>query len=98
MKKTLSFKGCRNKMTEEKKIAGREIVGTVVSDKMDQTAVVKVEKRQKHAVYGKVIRKNKKYYAHNADNAAKVGDDVRIVESRTYSKTKKWKIVDIIKK
>lgn len=85
-------------MTEEKKIAGREIVGVVVSDKMDLTAVVQVEKIQKHPVYGKVIRKNKKYYAHNADNAAKMGDEVRIVESRSLSKTKNWKIVDIIKK
>ena len=68
--------------------------GTVVSDKCDKTVTVLVERRFKHAVYKKFVRKSKKYAAHDQDNSCKVGDIVRIRECRPLSKTKHWEIID----
>ena len=64
--------------------------GVVVSDKMDKTVVVRVERRVKHPIYKKFIRRSKRYAAHDEDNAHKVGDVVRIQESRPISKRKRW--------
>ena len=71
----------------------RILQGTVVSDKMDKTIVVKVERRVMHPVYKKFVRKSKKYRAHDADNQFKVGDQVRIEECAPISKTKRWRVV-----
>ena len=72
----------------------RILVGTVVSDKTDKTVVVKVERKVKHPLYGKIIRRSKKYHAHDEDNSFKSGDRVRIEETRPFSKTKSWKVLD----
>jgi len=71
----------------------RILQGTVVSDKGDKTVVVSVERRVMHPMYKKVIRRSKRYPAHDAENQHKVGDVVRIRESRPYSKTKTWEVI-----
>ena len=73
-------------------------VGKVVSDKMDKTIVVAVEENIKHRLYGKTIRRTKKFKAHDEKNEAKVGDTVRIMETRPLSKEKNWRLVDIQEK
>jgi small subunit ribosomal protein S17 len=70
--------------------------GVVVSDKMDKTVVVKVDRLVKHSVYNKYIKRSAKYKAHDADNSCKIGDRVVIVESRPMSKDKCWKVRQII--
>ena len=72
----------------------RILTGTVVSDKGDKTVVVKVERKVKHPLYGKIIRRSKKYHAHDADNAHKIGDVVFIQESKPISKNKRWVVVE----
>ena len=72
----------------------RVLIGTVVSDKGDKTVVVRVERRVKHPLYGKIIRRSKKYHAHDADNAFRVGEQVRIEECAPISKTKSWTVVE----
>jgi small subunit ribosomal protein S17 len=71
-------------------------IGVVVSDKMDKTVVVKVDRMVKHPVYSKYIRRTDKYKAHDEQNSSKVGDRVIIVESRPLSKDKCWKVRQII--
>ena len=71
----------------------RILQGTVVSDKNDKTVTVLVERRIKHPLYGKTIRKTKKYAAHDEQNSSKVGDVVKIEESRPISKSKKWQVI-----
>jgi len=73
-------------------------VGTVVSDKMDKTIVVKVETRMPHPLYGKIVRRTKKYTAHDEENQCRVGDLVRIMETRPLSRTKRWRLVEIVEK
>ena len=72
--------------------------GLVVSDKMDKTVVVLTEDRVKHPKYGKVIRRTKKYTAHDAENACGVGDRVRLMETRPLSATKRWRVSEILEK
>lgn len=71
----------------------RILQGTVVSDKTDKTVVVEVERRYTHPLYRKVVRRSKKYHAHDESNSAKIGDRVRIQETKPISKTKKWIVV-----
>lgn len=71
----------------------RVLTGTVVSDKTDKTVVVKVERKVKHPLYGKIIRRSKKYHAHDEDNSFKEGQIVRIEETRPISKLKTWKVL-----
>jgi len=80
----------------ETKSTPRTVQGKVVSDKMQNTIVVEIERRVKHRVYGKYIRKTSKLYAHDSEGVAKIGDQVVITESRPISKTKRWKLVEII--
>ncbi|MBF0134729.1 MAG: 30S ribosomal protein S17 [Magnetococcus sp. DMHC-1] len=75
-------------------MARRVMQGKVVSDKMQQTVVVQVERKIRHPLYGKIVRRNKKYHAHDAENACKIGDVVRIEECRPISKTKCWKVIE----
>ncbi len=76
----------------------REIVGTVVSDKTDKTITVLVETYKKDPLYGKRVKDSKKYAVHDEKNEAKVGDRVRIVETRPLSKTKHFRLVEIVEK
>jgi small subunit ribosomal protein S17 len=76
----------------------KERIGVVVSDKMDKTVVVLVERRVRHPLYKKEIKKRKKFYAHDENNQCKVGDLVKIMETRPLSKLKRWRVIDIIKK
>lgn len=76
----------------------REIMGQVVSDKMNKTIVVQVERKVKHPVYGKYVRKFSKMYAHDEENKCKLGDTVLIKQSRPLSKTKRWVLVEVIKR
>jgi small subunit ribosomal protein S17 len=72
----------------------RILIGTVVSDKTNKTVTVLVERKVKHPLYGKIIRRSKKYHAHDEDNVFKTGEKVRIEETRPISKTKTWKVID----
>jgi len=74
----------------------RTKVGRVVSDKMDKTVVVSVERLQRHPIYKRVIRRSTKFKAHDEENAARVGDSVRIEESRPLSRDKRWRLVEIL--
>lgn len=76
----------------------KHLVGVVVSDKMDKTAVVRVERRYRHPLYKKVIRSSKKYMAHDEQNSCRIGDKVRIVESRPMSRHKRWMVEDILER
>ena len=74
----------------------RVLTGTIVSDKGDKTVVVRVERRVKHPLYGKIIRRSKKYHAHDADNALRIGEQVRIEECAPISKLKSWTVIERI--
>ncbi|HOI67980.1 MAG TPA: 30S ribosomal protein S17 [Thiomonas arsenitoxydans] len=76
----------------------RTLIGRVVSDKMEKTVTVLVERKVKHPVYGKVMIRSKKYAAHNQDNLARAGDLVEIVETRPLSKTKSWAVTSVLEK
>ena len=76
----------------------RQLTGTVVSDKMDKTAVVQVERLVKHSLYKKYIRRRNKFAAHDKDNSCNIGDKVLITESRPISKHKRWRVSEIIEK
>lgn len=71
----------------------RVLQGVVVSDKADKTVTVKVERAFKHPLYGKTIRRSKKYHAHDAENACTIGDNIKIIESAPISKLKRWSVV-----
>ena len=72
----------------------RVLTGTVVSDKGDKTVVVRVERRVKHPLYGKIIKRSKKYHAHDEANEYRQGETVRIEETRPISKLKTWRVID----
>ncbi len=74
----------------------RTMVGRVVSDKMDKTVVVAVESVLRHRIYGKTMRRVERYKAHNEDNTSKLGDLVRIEESRPISRDKRWAVIEIL--
>ena len=76
----------------------KELVGEVVSDKMDKTIVVQVQRRVQHPKYKKVITKYKKFYAHDEKSEAGIGDRVRIIESRPLSKLKRWTLAQVVEK
>ena len=82
--------------TESTRNERKTRTGTVVSDRMDKTIVVAVERRTAHPVYGKQVAQTKKLHAHDEENQAQIGDMVRIVETRPLSKTKRWRLIEII--
>lgn len=84
-------------MSAEAKVV-RTLVGRVVSDKMDKTVTVLVERQVKHPLYGKIVRKSNKYHAHDEENNCHVGDMVEIRESRPLSRTKTWTVSKLIEK
>lgn len=82
-------------MNDQAKVQ-RALTGRVVSDKMDKTVSVMIERRVKHPLYGKIIRRSKKYLAHDEANQAKIGDTVEIRESRPISKSKSWVVTRVL--
>jgi small subunit ribosomal protein S17 len=76
----------------------RTLIGRVVSDKMEKTVTVLVERKVKHPMYGKVMVRSRKYHAHNEGNTAKAGDLVEIVETRPVSRTKAWAVTSVLEK
>ncbi len=82
-------------MTTDNKIL-RTKQGVIVSDKMDKTVTVLIERKEKHPIYGKYIKRSSKIHAHDEDNSFKMGDNVKITETRPYSKTKSWKVVGLV--
>ena len=84
--------------TVETRARRKVLEGVIVGDKMEKTAVVEVEDRKKHPLYGKVMRTTKKYKAHDESNQCGVGDRVSIMETRPLSKTKRWRVVEILEK
>ena len=84
-------------MAEGRKIRKTK-TGVVSSDKMDKTITVAVERKVKHPIYGKFVKKTTKFHAHDDNNEAKPGDVVKIMETRPLSKTKRWRLVEVIEK
>lgn len=82
----------------ETKSNKRTLIGTVVSDKMDKTVVVRTERRFKHKLYGKYMRRNNQYMAHDPSESAGVGDRIIIQECRPLSKHKRWRVVKVVEK
>ena len=88
-------------MDEEREVVAntvalaRSVTGTVVSNKMDKTITLRVERRVKHPVYGKFVRKSKKIHAHDADNVCAIGDVVTVEECRPLSRTKSWMLKNV---
>ena len=74
----------------------RTVTGRVVSDKMDKTIVVSVERLRRHPIYKRVVRLSTKFQAHDQENTARVGDTVRIEESRPLSRSKRWRVVEVV--
>ena len=87
----------KSELTEIRR-ARKTRIGMVVSDKMEKTVVVSIERRVQHPVYGKMVRRTKKLKAHDEENSAKTGDTVRIMETRPLSKDKRWRLVEIIER
>ena len=83
---------------EEKNANRKVITGTVVSNKMDKTAVVQTQRRFAHPVYKKFVTKRVKYKVHDENNSLSVGDTVRIIETRPLSREKRWRLLDIVEK
>jgi small subunit ribosomal protein S17 len=82
----------------EKTANPRTVVGRVISDKMEKSISVRVETREQHPIYKKYVRRSSKFHAHDADNACRIGDLVRIEECRPLSKTKTWRLVEVIER
>ena len=76
----------------------RTMTGVVVSDKMQKTVVVAIDRRVPHTVYGKMVTRTKRVKAHDEENSAKTGDTVRIMETRPLSKDKRWRVVEIVER
>jgi small subunit ribosomal protein S17 len=88
----------QNGQAENERGRRKTRVGTVVSDKMNKTVVVAVERRYAHSLYGKQVRRTKKYHAHDENNDYNIGDTVRIVETRPLSKLKRWRVVEALER
>jgi len=73
-------------------------IGVVSSNKMDKTIVIKVERKVKHPLYGKFLKKTSSFHAHDEKNECNIGDTVKIMESRPLSKTKRWRLVEVVEK
>jgi len=82
----------------EQQAIRKVITGKVVSNKMEKTVVVSVESRVKHPLYQRIIRRTKKFKAHDADNSCRVGDKVKLVETRPLSKEKRWRVTEILER
>lgn len=98
IRETLMTEKTESTMSAESRNSRKSRVGLVVSSKMDKTIVVKLERRFRHPLYGKVISASSKLYAHDANNEAGAGDTVRVMETRPLSKQKRWRLVEVIEK
>lgn len=87
-----------SEVAQENKPVKQGQVGLVISDKMDKTVTVRLERRVKHALYGKYLTRNTKVHAHDEDNNCNIGDTVRITECRPLSKTKSWLVVEVVER
>ena len=85
-------------MEENQRNLRKEKIGEVVSNKMEKSIVVAVKRKVKHPIYGKFVNKTTKFHAHDENNTCNVGDTVRIMETRPLSKTKCWRLVEIIER
>lgn len=85
-------------MEEIKRNLRKERIGVVTSNKMEKSITVSVERKKKHPIYGKFIKLTKKFHAHDEKNECNIGDTVRIMETRPLSKTKNWRLVEIIER
>ena len=83
---------------ENKKSNKKELIGLIVSDKMEKSVVVRVERFVQHKVYKKYIKRYKKYHAHDETNECRIGDEVKIIETRPLSKLKRFRVTEIVKK
>ena len=90
--------GAADGSAQEKRNARKTRVGIVVSDKMQKTVVVAIERRFPHPLYGKMVTRTKRLKAHDEENSAKTGDRVRIMETRPLSKDKRWRVVEIVER
>jgi small subunit ribosomal protein S17 len=90
----------QERTTTEAAQRGRRKVrtGVVVSDKMDKTILVRIDRQVRHALYGKTVRRSSKLTAHDEENDAHIGDTVRVMEVRPLSKTKRWRVVEIVQR
>ncbi len=82
----------------EKRNLRKERIGVVVSDKMDKSIIIAVKRKVKHPMYGKFVNKTTKLHAHDEENTCNIGDTVKIMETRPLSKTKSWRLVEIIER
>jgi len=82
----------------EQKVIKRTLTGKVISDKMDKTITIKVERQVKHPLYGKFIKRSTKVHAHDETNECNMGDTVTVVECRPLSKSKSWQLVEVVEK
>jgi small subunit ribosomal protein S17 len=85
-------------MIEQTEAIGRTVIGKVISNKMDKTIVIEVERKVKHPLYGKYMRRFSKMYAHDNENTCLIGDVVLIQQSRPISKTKHWMLVEVLQR
>lgn len=83
---------------EKKRNLRKERIGVVVSNKMDKSIVIAVKRKVKHPIYGKFVNKTTKLHAHDGENTCNIGDTVRVMETRPLSKTKSWRLVEIIER
>jgi small subunit ribosomal protein S17 len=81
-------------MKEQKRI----LIGRVLSNRMDKTVVIQVERQRRHRVYGKVVTERKRYKAHDEENACQIGDLVKVIEARPMSREKRWVVTEILEK
>ncbi len=81
---------------EESRANRRTRVGVVVSDKMDKTVVFEVERKTKHPLYKRIVKRSKRFKAHDENNECRIGDKVKVMETRPLSKDKRWRVVEII--
>jgi len=88
----------KNKTMAEERNLRKTRTGVVISNKMDKTITVTVERKVKHPIYGKFVKKTTKFHAHDEKNECNIGDTVKIMETRPMSKTKRWRLVEVVEK
>jgi small subunit ribosomal protein S17 len=88
----------KNKKMSEERNLRKTRVGVVISNKMEKTITVTVERKVKHPIYGKFVKKTTKFHAHDEKNECSIGDTVKIMETRPLSKTKRWRLVEVVEK
>ena len=98
MAETQNATGATQNGAAQDRLSRKLRVGLVVSDKMEKTVVVRIDRRMPHPQYGKMVTRTRRLKAHDEENSAKVGDTVRIMETRPLSKDKRWRVVEIVER